>query len=110
MKVFIKQYLAFSALLVFAADGMAESHAISNRDNDRYKASARIKLRVVIPEVLLLRIDDTTYGADSLTFPTSVKVPTVSGSLAVHTNTGPAASIVTQRGTTAEMIYTAASL
>ena len=57
MKDLIKPCLAFAALLVIAADTMAESHAISNRDNDGYKASARIKLRVVIPEVLLLRID-----------------------------------------------------
>ena len=110
MKDLIKPCLAFAALLVIAADTMAESHAISNRDNDGYKASARIKLRVVIPEVLLLRINDATSDADTLTFPSSVKVPTANGGLAVHTNSGPAASIATQRGTTAEMTYTAASL
>ena len=109
MKGYIKPLVTFAMLSIFAADGMAESHAISNRGSDGYRASARIKLHVVIPGVLQFQISDTTPGADALTFPTPVTAPTAGGSIDVHGNTGPT-SIITHRETTSAITYTGASL
>ena len=108
MKGYIKPSLAFAILLVIAADGLADSRSISNQDDNPF-ASARIKLRVVIPKVLLFRNADTTPSLKILAFPTSVTTSTGNGRLVLHGNSGPA-SIVNENGAAAETTYTAASL
>lgn len=109
MKGYIKPLVTFMMLLIFAADGLAESSAPNNQDNKPDQASARIKLRVVIPEVLLFQSANATSSLDILAFPTSVTTQTDNGSLVIHGNSGPA-SIVDDNGTTAGTTYTATSL
>ena len=109
MKGYIKPPVAFAILLVFAANGMAESSTASNQDSGQYTASARIKLRVVIPEMLLFQTGDAAPGEDTLAFPTSVKTPTTNGDLYLHSNSGYASS-VTERKTVTGISYTATSL
>jgi hypothetical protein len=109
MKGYIKPLVAFATLLVFAADALAESSISGNRDGGHYSASARIKLRVVIPEMLLFRNGNATSSLDYLAFPTSVTTQTGNGSLVLHGNSGPA-SIVDDNGTAAGTTYTATSL
>jgi hypothetical protein len=109
MKGYIKPLVTFMMLLIFSADGLAEYRSLNNQDNMPDQASARIKLRVVIPEVLLFRNGDTTSSLDTLTFPTSVTTSTGNESLVLHGNSGPA-SIVNDNGTAAGTTYTATSL
>ena len=109
MKGYIKPLVTFAMLLMFPADGLAESRALNNQVNKPDQASARIKLRVVIPEVLLFRSGDTTTSLDILAFPTSATTQTGNGSLVLHSNSGPA-SIVDDNGTAAGTTYTASSL
>jgi len=111
VKGYVKPLVTFVMLLVFAAGGLAESHShsLNNEDNKPDQASARIKLRVIIPEVLLFRSGNTTSNLDILTFPTSVTTSTGKGSLVLHGNSGPA-SIVDDNDTAAGTTYTASSL
>ncbi len=109
MKGYIKPLVTFAMLLVFAADGLAETGSLNNQDNKPDRASARIKLRVVIPEVLLFRSGDTTTSLDTLAFPTSVTTQTGNGSLVLHGNSG-ANGIADDSGTAAGTTYTASSL
>jgi hypothetical protein len=109
MKGYIKPLVTFAVLLMFTADGVAESRSVNNQDNKPDQSSARIKLRVVIPEVLLFRNGNATSGLDYLAFPTSVTTQTGDGSLILHGNSGPA-SIVDDSGTAAGITYTATSL
>lgn len=109
MKGYIKLLATIMMLLVFAADGLAESRALNNQDNKSGQAGARIKLRVVIPEVLLFRSGDTTTSLDTLAFPTSVTTQTGNGSLILQGNSG-ANGIVDDNGTAAGTTYTASSL
>ena len=109
MKGYIKPLVIFTMLLVFAAQGQAESASPNHQDNKADQASARIKLRVVIPKVLLFRNGDTTPSLEILAFPTTVTTSTGNGRLVLHGNSGPA-SIVDENGTAAATTYTAASL
>ena len=109
MKGYIKPLIICTMLLLFAAHGRAESASPNHQDNKAGQASARIKLRVVIPKVLLFRNADTTPGLGILAFPTSVTTSTGNGRLVLHGNSGPA-SIVNENGAAAETTYTAASL
>jgi len=109
MKGYIKPLVTFAMLLMFTVDGVAESRSVNYQDNKPDQASARIKLRVVIPEVLLFRNGNATSSLDHLTFPTSVTTPTSDGSLILNGNSGHA-SIVDDSGTAAGTTYTATSL
>ena len=109
MKGFIKPLVASVVLSAFALDGMAESRTGFKQDSGRYSVGAGIKLRVVIPEMLLLQSGDTAPGGDTLTFPTSATTPTASGNLHVHSNTESPGSISVQETVTG-MTYTASSL
>ena len=93
MKGYIKPLVAIVALLIFAADGMAES-STSSQDSGQNSASARIKLRVVIPAMLLFQVNENASSGDDLV---------------LHGNTGPA-SIVAGSESSTETTYTAASL
>ena len=109
MKGYIKPLVAFVILLVFALDGMAESRTGGKQDSGRYSAGAGIKLRVVIPQMLLLQSGDVASGGDALAFPSSVTIPTASGNLHVHSNFGSPGSISVQETVTG-MTYTVSSL
>ncbi|NOR40091.1 MAG: hypothetical protein GQ537_02635 [Gammaproteobacteria bacterium] len=109
MKGFIKPLVAFVFLWVVALNGMAESRTGAKQDSGRYSAGAGIKLRVVIPEMLLFQSGDTTPGGGTLAFPASVTTPTASGNLHVHSNTESPGSISVQETVTG-ITYTASSL
>jgi hypothetical protein len=103
MKGFIKPLLAFAISTVFAAEGLAESHTIKPSSNEPSRASARIKLRVIIPEILLFQLGDATAGGITLALPATTGVP------AAHLNSGHAV-ITTSSETASEITYTSASL
>ncbi len=107
MKNYIKPLLTFAMLLIFARDGLAESHTPGKQGDN--PSSARLKLRVVIPDMLLLQSGGATSSLDSLAFPTSVTALTGNGSLVLQGNSG-ATSIVSDDKTAAETTYTATSL
>jgi len=109
MKNYIKPLLTFAMLLVFATDGLAESRTIGKQGSNPSSASARLKLRVVIPDMLLLQSGGATSSLDNLAFPTSVTALTGNGSLVLQGNSG-ATSIVSDDKTAAETTYTATSL
>ena len=109
MKGFIKPLVASVVLSAFALDGLAESRTGFKQDSGRYSVGAGIKLRVVIPEMLLLQSGDTTPGGGTLAFPTSVTTPTASGNLQLHSNSGTPGNISVQETVTG-MTYTASSL
>lgn len=109
MKGHIKPLVAFAMLPFFAADGLAESSISGNRDGGHYSASARIKLHVVIPEMLLFQTSGTGPVSDTLAFPTSVETPTGRGSLYLHSNSAYGGS-VTGHETATAITYTATSL
>ena len=98
MKSTIKPLLAFAVLLAFGADGRAESRTVKAQNNDPVAASARIKLRVIIPEILQFQ-----HSGNSPALNASTGVPTA------HLNSGHAV-ITTIRGTGSEILYTTASL
>ena len=93
MKGYIKLSLVLTALAAFATDGRAESPP--GQDQDALTASARIRLQVVIPEVLHYQISTT----DALVLP---------GPSALL-NSGQALG-TSSRETADEIIYTTTSL
>ena len=102
MKRFIKPSLAFTALMLFTANSTAESRTISTQDTNSYKASARINLRVVIPEVLRFQTSDEARGS-TLALPGATTIPSA------HLNSRQ--TIITTSSETADqLIYTIASL
>ncbi len=109
MKYYIKPLLTFAMLLVFARDGLAESHTPGKQGDNPSSASTRLKLRVVIPDMLLLQSGAATSSLDGLVFPTSVTAPTGNGSLVLQGNSG-ATNIVSDDKTAVETTYTATSL
>jgi len=109
MKKYIKPLLTFAMLLVFATNGLAESRTSGKQGNNPSSASTRLKLRVVIPDMLLLQSGAATSSLDGLVFPTSATTLTGNGSLVLQGNSGPA-EIVSDHKTAADTIYTATSL
>ena len=103
MKRFIKPTLAFAALVLFAANSFAESRTINPQDTNAYKASARLKLRVVIPEVLQFQISDEAASGNILALTGKAATPS--------TSINSRQSIITGENETAgQMTYTSASL
>ena len=103
MKSTIKPLLAFAVLLAFGADGRAESRTINAQYNDPVAASARIKLRVIIPEILQVQLAGTTASGSTLALPASTGVPTE------HLNSEHTVT-TSRRETLSEILYTTASL
>ena len=103
MKGFIKPSLAFAALVLFTANSFAESRANNPQDTRAYKASARIKLRVIIPEVLQFQMNAEAARGDVPALPGATTIPSVS----INSRQ----TVVAANSETAgQMTYTAASL
>jgi|GEM_PF-5047000 len=103
MKGIIKPLLAFAISTAFAAEGLAESSTIEPSNNEPARVSARIKLRVIIPEILLFQLGDASAGGMSLALPATTNTP------AAHLNSGHSV-ITTSSETASEITYTSASL
>ena len=103
MKGHIKPSVAFAALVLFTANSLAESRTNNPQDTYAYKASARIKLRVIIPEVLQFQMSDEAARGDVLALPGATMIPSAS----INSRQ----TIITDRSETAgQMTYTSASL
>ena len=103
MKGYIKPSLAFAALVLFAANSFAESRTINPQDTNAYKASARLKLRVVIPEVLRFQISDEAARGNVLALPGKATTPSASINSRQTIITG-------DNETAGQITYTSASL
>jgi len=110
MKCYIKHVVVLFILLMLMPPAMAESRFTSNPANGSYSASARIKLRVVIPEMLSFQIADRTTTGDSVAFLSSGGIITDSndGNIRLRGNTGQT-SIYAENNADTLVTYTAAS-